>query len=186
MTQTVSRVNGSATKVGVLYNVNSNLYLITAKIASGTAIDLQNEDSYIDASTQLADGVLEAIVKEINPLAYWSPADSSGNIHVVMDKAINDATELRTRIRRVIGVRNITGTTNGTTTLTSASAIATMVGAVVSGSGIPAGTTVSSVNAGVSLVLSQAATSSVTGGTFTIGFDLSGTTVTSATSFTVA
>lgn len=186
MTLSVNRINGSATKVGTLYNVNCNLYLITVKIASGTAINLQNEDSYIDASTQMADGVLEAIVKEISPLAYWSPADTSGNIHVVMDKAINDATELRTRIRRVLGVRTITGTTNGTTTLTSASAIATMVGALVSGSGIPDNTTVQSVNAGVSLTLSNAATSSISGGSFTIAFDLSGTTVTAATSLTVA
>ena len=183
---TVTRINGSATKVGTLYNVNSNLYLIVVKIAGGTAIDLQNEDSYIDASTQMADGVLEAIVKEISPLAHWSPADSTGNIHVVMDKAINDATELRTRIRRVTGVRDIVGTTNGTTTLASSAALATMVGATVTGSGILTGTTVSSVNAGVSLILSQAASTSVTGGTFTVGFDLTGTTVTAATSFTVA
>ena len=89
----VSRINGSATKVGTLYDLNAKLYLITVKIAGGTAIDLQTEDSYIDASTQMADGVLEAIVKEINPLAYWSPADNSGKIHVVMDQAINDAAE---------------------------------------------------------------------------------------------
>jgi hypothetical protein len=186
MTLMVSRINGSATKVGTLYNVNSNLYLITVKIAGGTAIDLQNEDSYIDSSTQLADGILEAIVKEISPLAYWSPADNSGKIHVVMDKAINDAAELRTRIRRVSGVRTITGTTNGTVTLATSSALATMVGATVTGPGILPGTTVSSVSAGTSLTLNQAASTSVTGGEFTIGFDLSGTTVTDATSFTVA
>lgn len=186
MTLTVPRINGSATKVGTLYNVNSNLYLITVKIAGGTAINLQNEDSYIDSSTQLADGVLEAIIKEINPLAYWAPDDASGKIHVVMDKAINDAIELRTRIRRTVGVRNITGTTNGTVTLSTTAALATMVGATVTGSGILPGTTVSSVSAGTSLTLNQAASTSVTDGTFTIGFDLSGTTVSDATSFTVA
>lgn len=182
----VSRINGSATKVGTLYDLNANLYLITVKIAGGTAIDLQTEDSYINATTQMADGVLEAIVKEINPLAYWSPADNSGKIHVVMDQAINDADELRTRIRRAVGYRVVTATTNSTTTLAYTSAIATMLGAVVTGPGIPAGTTVATVNVGTSLILSQAATTSVTGGSFTIGFDITGTTVTAASSLTVA
>ena len=186
MTLTVPRINGSATKVGTLYNVNSNLYLITVKIAGGTTINLQNEDSYIDASTQLADGVLEAIVKEISPLAYWAPDDTSGKIHVVMDKSINDETELRTRIRRVVGVRGITGTTNGTVTLATTAALATMVGASVTGPGILPGTTISSVSAGTSLTLNQAASTSITGGIFTIGFDLTGTTVSTASSFTVA
>lgn len=183
---TVTRINGSLAKTGTLYNINSNAYLITVKIAGGTVIDLQAEDSYIDASTQMANGVYEAIIKEINPLAYYAPAASTGLIHVIMDKAINDETELQTRIRRVTGVRDITGTTNGTVTLTTTAAIATMVGAKVYGSGIAAGTTVSSVSAGTSLTLSTAALTSVAGGTFTIAFDLTGTTVTPATTVTIA
>ena len=79
---TVTRINGSLEKTGTLYNINSNAYLITVKIAGGTAIDLQAEDSYIDASTQMANGVYEAIVKEISPLAYYAPADKIGRAHV--------------------------------------------------------------------------------------------------------
>lgn len=183
---TVTRINGSLAKTGTLYNTNSNAYLITVKIAAGTAIDLQAEDSYIDASTQMANGIYESIVKEISPLAYYAPADSTGKIHVIMDKAINDETELQTRIRRVSGVRDITGTTNATVTLTTTAAIATMVGAKVYGSGIASGTTVSSVSVGTSITLSVAATTSVSGGTFTIAFDLTGTTVAPATTITIA
>jgi len=183
---TVTRINGSLAKTGTLYSTNSNAYLITVRIAGGTVIDLQAEDSYIDASTQMADGVYEAIIKEINPLAYYAPAASTGLIHVIMDKSINDATELQTRIRRVSGDRDITGTTNATVTLTTTAAIATMVGARVYGPGIVGGTTVASVSAGTSITLSTAAISSVSGGTFTIAFDLTGTTVTSATTITIA
>jgi hypothetical protein len=49
----------------------------------------------------MVDGVIESIVKEISPLAWYAPNDTSGKIYVVMDKAINDAIELRTRIRRI-------------------------------------------------------------------------------------
>jgi hypothetical protein len=61
-----------------------------------------------------------------------------------------------------------------------------MVGARVYGPGIVGGTTVASVSAGTSITLSTAAISSVTGGTFTIAFDLTGTTVTLATTLTIA
>jgi hypothetical protein len=91
---TVTRVNGLRNLVGTLYMDNCNAYLITVKNASASAIDLQAED---DAT----DEVVEMIVREINPLAFYMPADSSGKIHVIMDKSINDASELRTRIRQI-------------------------------------------------------------------------------------
>jgi hypothetical protein len=98
---TVTRVNGSSTRVGILFTPNCNAYIITVKIANATAVDLQTEDSYVDANTSLIGGVIEAIVSEINPLAWFVPAASSGVMHVIMDKSINDATELRTRIRNI-------------------------------------------------------------------------------------
>lgn len=117
MVQTVTRVNGSATRVAVLYNPNAYLYIITVKNASNTAINLQLEDSYdgdgAGADVALVDGVIESIVKEINPLAWFAPADTSGVIHVVMDDSINDATELRTRIRRIGKIAGGTTTTVG-------------------------------------------------------------------------
>ena len=96
---TVQRVNGSKTNVGVLYNANCNLFLITVKQANTTAIDLRAEDSAgVDA---VVDGVIEQIVKEINPLAYFVPNSTGGIIHVVMDQSIDNASELQVRIRRI-------------------------------------------------------------------------------------
>jgi hypothetical protein len=94
MVQTVTRVNGLRNLVGTLYMDNCNAYLITVKIANATAVDLQTED---DAMNE----VVEQILKEINPLAFYMPVDNSGKIHVIMDKSVNDATELQTRIRNI-------------------------------------------------------------------------------------
>ena len=94
MVQTVTRVNGLRNLVATMYMDNCNAYLITVKNAAATAIDLQAED---DAT----DEVVEMIIKEISPMAFYMPADNTGKIHVIMDKSVNDATELRTRIRQV-------------------------------------------------------------------------------------
>ena len=128
MVQTVTRVHGSDTKVGTLYNINANLYIITVKNTSAVALDLSLEDSYGTDST--VGGVIEAIVDEISPLSWFVPADQStyaGQIYVVMDKAINDSAELQIRIRRIgllangstsIGpnIRDISGTVVTTAT----------------------------------------------------------------------
>jgi hypothetical protein len=102
MVQTVTRVHGSDTKVGTLYNINANLYIITVKDTAGAELDLSSEDSFdIDS---IVGGVIEAIVDEINPLAWFVPADQTtfiGQMYVVMDKAINDEDELQLRIRRI-------------------------------------------------------------------------------------
>jgi hypothetical protein len=62
-------------------------------------------------------------------------------------------------------------TTSSSTTLTSATAAFTSadVGRTISGSGIPGGTTVSSVTNGTTIVLSAAATATATGVTITLG-----------------
>lgn len=99
MTLTVTRVHGSNTQVGTLYNPNASLYIITVQDATSTAINLQTQDSY--GGDAKVNGVIEAIVDELNPLAWFSPVDASGVIHVVMDKAINSASELTIRIRRI-------------------------------------------------------------------------------------
>lgn len=91
---TVTRVNGLRNLVGTMYMDNCNAYLITVKVAAGTAVDLQAEDDAMDET-------VEQILKEISPLAFYMPADNTGKIHVIMDKSVNDATELRTRIRNI-------------------------------------------------------------------------------------
>jgi hypothetical protein len=63
---------------------------------------------------------------------------------------------------------SITGTTNATTTMSSANASILMVGATIIGSGISANTTITAVLPGTSLTLSNAAGTSVSGGTFTV------------------
>ncbi len=90
----VTRVNGLRNLVGTMYADNCNLYLITVKNASDTAIDLTAEDDAVDET-------VEQIIKELNPLAFFITNSNAGTIHVVMDKGVNDATELRTRIRRI-------------------------------------------------------------------------------------
>jgi hypothetical protein len=106
---TVTRINGSKTNTGVIYNPNSNLYVIAVKTAATAAVNLQNEDS--NGGNAVIGGVIEAIVDEINPLAWFTPSDASGLIYAVMDKAINSAPELQTRIR------NIGLLSNGTTSI---------------------------------------------------------------------
>lgn len=65
----------------------------------------------------------------------------------------------------------ITGDTTATTTLTSTGIAANMVNGVVTGPGIPANTTVVSVNPGVDMVLSNSATTSETAALFNIALD---------------
>jgi len=111
---TVTRVNGSATQVGTLYSPNCFAYLITVKNTSGTAIDLQTEDSY--GSNAVVGGVIESIVDEINPKAWFAPADNTGKIHVICDMNIDSASELQTRIRR-IGLKSDGTTSVGPNTI---------------------------------------------------------------------
>jgi hypothetical protein len=107
---TTGRVNGSDTRVGNLYPVNCNLYNIYVQYEG--RVDLRAEDSY--GGDAVIDGVIESIVKELNPLAWFADNNNSGTIRVVMDKAIDDAGEIQTRIRNLspIGIHqiNISGT----------------------------------------------------------------------------
>jgi hypothetical protein len=90
----VTRVNGLQATVGTLYNLNANAFLITVKNAAASAIDLRAEDDAVDEA-------VEQIVKELNPLMFFVTNSSAGTICVIMDKSINDAAELQTRIRRI-------------------------------------------------------------------------------------
>jgi len=90
----LTRVNGLAVTVGTLYNLNANAFLITVKDTSASAIDLRAEDDAVDEA-------VEQIIKELNPLMFFVTNSAAGTIHVVMDKSINSASELQTRIRRI-------------------------------------------------------------------------------------
>lgn len=97
---TVSRVSGVKANAGDLYQVNANLFLLTVKKADGSAIDLRTEDESTTSGTDLIDGAVEMILKELNPLAYLVSDSSAGTIHLVMDKNAT-AADMQTRVRRV-------------------------------------------------------------------------------------
>jgi len=97
---TVSRVSGVKANAGDLYQVNANLFLLTVKKADGSAIDLRTEDESTTSGTDLIDGAVEMILKELNPLAYLVTDSSAGTIHLVMDKNAT-AADIQTRVRRV-------------------------------------------------------------------------------------
>lgn len=63
---------------------------------------------------------------------------------------------------------SITGTTNASITMSSANAAIIMLGGTVSGPGISANTTVTAVSPGVSITMSNSASTTVSGGTFTV------------------
>lgn len=63
---------------------------------------------------------------------------------------------------------SITGTTNSTSTMSSANAAIIMLGGTITGPGIPANTTISAVIPGTSFTLSNSAGTTVSGGTFTV------------------
>lgn len=98
----VTRLTGLRNTVATLYQDMVNLYKVTVKTAAPAAVDLRAEDDAVEEA-------VEAIVKELNPLAFYVADDNSGVIYIIMDKNISDATELQTRIRRI-------GKDNGATT----------------------------------------------------------------------
>ena len=97
---TVSRVTGVKANAGDLYQVNVNLFLLTVKKADGNAIDLRTEDESTTSGTDLIDGAVEMILKELNPLAYLITDSNAGTIHLVMDKNATKE-DIQTRVRRV-------------------------------------------------------------------------------------
>ena len=101
---TVTRVTGLDVTVGTVYNLNANIFLLTVKKADAVAVDLRPEDDAVNEA-------VEQIIKELNPLAYFITNDSSGKIHLVMDKNSN-AADIQLRVRR-IATSNIDGSTVG-------------------------------------------------------------------------
>jgi hypothetical protein len=89
----VTRINGLACTAGTIYPLNSKLFLCTVKIANGTALDVSAEDDAVNE-------VVEQIVKEINPLAFFVANDDTGKIYLVMDFNAS-ATDLQHRIRQI-------------------------------------------------------------------------------------
>jgi hypothetical protein len=75
-----------------------------------------------------------------------------------------------TNIGSPVGGRSDTGcSTNTTTTVTDPKAVAADAGKTISGPGIPAGATITTVTAGTGYVISAAATATASGLTFVVG-----------------
>ena len=106
-----TRINGLACTAGTIYPMNSKLYLCTVKIANGTALDVSAEDDTVDE-------VVEQIVKEVNPLAFFVANDNTGKIYLVMDYN-SSAADLQHRIRQ-IGASTRATSTDGNVTFTYA------------------------------------------------------------------
>lgn len=88
------RVGSMANTVGTMYQPNAYCYKVVVENASNTAIDLRAEDDATDEA-------VEAIIKELNPLAYFIVNDASGTIHLVMDANHASASDLQARIRTI-------------------------------------------------------------------------------------
>lgn len=90
----VVRQTGLQTTVGTVYSPNCNLYKLTVQDSANSNIDLRAEDDAVNE-------VVEAIVKELNPLAYFTTNDNSGTMHLVLDISQNSASEIQTQVRRI-------------------------------------------------------------------------------------
>ena len=92
---------GTQTTVGTLYGVNSKLFVITVN-AGGSTTSAPPRGNLVPDSG-FTGGVIESIVDEVNPLAYYttgSTATNQANIFVVMDRVAN-AADLQHRIRQI-------------------------------------------------------------------------------------
>jgi len=92
---TSSTYNSGSGSFTVNLNVNSN------NIMNSVSQNLTTVSSSGTITLGIIDGVIESIIKEINPLAYFIPNDSTGHIYVVMSGNIDSDSELQKRIRNI-------------------------------------------------------------------------------------
>ena len=111
-TSVLVRANGLACTAGVLYPLNVKIMKVTLKAANGTPVDIRTEDDAFDE-------VVEQVVKELNPLAFYVPDDSAGGeINIVVDVS-QSAAGIQHRIRQ-IGADTPATSTDGNKTFTYA------------------------------------------------------------------
>lgn len=105
----LTRTTGLACTAGTIYPLNSKLFLCIVKNTSATAVDISAEDDAVNE-------VVEQIVKEVNPLAFFVANDNTGKIYLVMDYNAS-AADLQHRIRQ-IGADSRATSTDGNVTFT--------------------------------------------------------------------
>lgn len=108
---TVTRVNGLDCTAGTIYPLNSKLFLLTVKVAAGTALDVSAEDDAVNET-------VEQIVKELNPLAFFVANDNTGKIYLVTDVSAS-ASDLQHRVRQIGGLATRTGDNSFTYAVTT-------------------------------------------------------------------
>ena len=87
---------------GTLFSPTCNLFKLSVKNTGGSAIDLRAEDDAVnDASSQITVETVEAIVRELNPMAYFTVDDASGVMYIIMDQNVNSASDLQARVRTI-------------------------------------------------------------------------------------
>lgn len=91
----VTRVNGLQCTAGTLYALNCKLFKVTVKNTSSVAQNIQTQDDAVDE-------VVEQLVKELNPLAFFVVDGNGGVIHLVTD-VNQSAGGLQHRIRLIGG-----------------------------------------------------------------------------------
>lgn len=88
-----ARVNGLDCTAGTLYPLNSKLFQVIVKDTTATVQHIQAQDDVIDE-------VVEQIVKEICPLAFFVVNSNGGVMHLVTDVSAS-AAGLQHRIRQI-------------------------------------------------------------------------------------
>jgi len=93
----ITRIHGFDNYVtGTLYSVAQlKGFKIVVKDNSNTAVDLQSLDDG-------ADEMVETVIREVQPLMYFTVSDTSGTIYVIVDGHAVDAATLQTRVREVV------------------------------------------------------------------------------------
>ncbi len=114
-----TRVNGFGNyTTGTIRSVAQlSAFLITVKNASASAQDLRSEDDG-------AEEVMEAVIREVQPLMYFAPSTTAGTIHVIVDGHAVDATTLQIRLRALGTAVGPNAVDVSGTTVAAASAIA--------------------------------------------------------------
>ena len=91
---------GTQATVGTLYGVNTNLHVVT--INAGASVGQVIRGNLVTESG-VTGGVIESIVGEVNPLAYYttgSTATNQANLFLVTDITVK-APDLQHRIRQI-------------------------------------------------------------------------------------
>lgn len=174
-----SIITGPSGSSPVLRNINSRLDDQITSLDFGTAGDGATDDTaalqrainqlFLNASNPASGNTAAASGKRVTLNVPAGIYYTTSTIYIPSYSSVNGAGLDKTIINYNPLQISFTGTsTNGSFLLTTTSASTAMVGYVVTGTGIPNGTTVTTVVPGVSITLSNNATSTLTNGTFTV------------------